>query len=134
VGSDERGLIDVLKRPAAAQGGRGRTAQHHDGRLRELGVLQRGDHVGQAGAGRHGSDPWCAGQASHRIGREHRRRLVPHVDDSDPLVLAPDQDRRNVTAAQGKQETYAVFLQDRRDSITTVHRADDDTCYGKLSG
>jgi hypothetical protein len=107
----QRALVDVLQRAAPLQrGGRG-AADQHQRRLRELGVLQRGDGVADAGPGRDRRDARQAGEARGGVGREHGGGLVAHVDDADAARLGRAEDGRDVAAAQGEDGLHAVRQQ-----------------------
>ncbi len=109
------------KRAAALQrGGRG-AAEQNDRRLRELRVLERGDGVREPGARRHRGDAGHAGQACHRIGGEHRSRLVAHVDDAHAARLGRGEYGRDMAAAQGEHKAHALGRQRRSDAVAAVH-------------
>ena len=107
----QRPLVDVLQRAAALQrGGRRPTEQDHR-RLRQLRVLQRGDGVGDAGAGGDGGHAGNARKPRRGVGREHGGCFVAHVDDADAAGLGRAEDRRDVAAAQGEEAAHAVHAQ-----------------------
>ena len=118
---DERQLVDVLERAAPAQQRRRGPAQQHERRLRQLGVLEGGDRVGDAGAGGDRGDAGHARQARDRVGREHGRGLVARVDDADAAGLRGHQDRRDVPAAEREQEANPVPHEDVGHEIPAGH-------------
>ena len=83
----QRALVDVLQRAAALQRGGRRAAEQDHRRLRQLRVLQRGDGVADARPGGDRGHAGPARQAGRRVGGEHRRGLVAHVDDTDAARL-----------------------------------------------
>jgi hypothetical protein len=117
----QRQLIDILERAAALQHGWRGAAQQYDRRLRDLRVFNGGDCVGQARPGGDGGHTRAAGQACDRVGREHGGGLVARVDHADAALLAAGQDRRDMPAAERKQEAGALRRQDTCDQITAVH-------------
>ncbi len=91
-------------------------------RLRELGVLDRGDRVGDAGAGgdrRHAGDP---GEAEDRVGGEDGVHLMADVHHPDAAVLGAHEDGRDVPAAEGEEEPHPALHQHRSDPVAAVHR------------
>jgi hypothetical protein len=125
-----RDLVDVLERAAPLERGRRGAGKQHQRRRREAGVLERGERVGEAGPRGHRGDSGDAGQPRHRIGGEHRGRLVPHVDHPQSARLARDQDRRDVAAAKGEHEAHAAGLEGLRDQLAAVHRSRPVTIQG----
>lgn len=121
VRAKQRHLVDVLQRAATLQHRRGGPAEQYQGRLRELGVLHRGDRVGQPGARGDGRDARTAGQPGDGIGGEHGGGLVPGVDDADAAGLGAHQDRRDVPAAQGENGVHPMGAEHLRDEIASVH-------------
>ncbi len=107
----QRDLVDVLKRAATLQQGRGGAADQHDGRLGELCVLDGCDGVGEAGSGGDARDSRHAREAGHRVGGVHRRGLVTNVDDAYFGGLGAQQQRRDVPSAQGEDESHPVCRQ-----------------------
>ena len=80
----QRDLVDVLQRAPALQDRRRRAAQHDDGRLGKLSVLDRGDCVGEARASRYRRDAGHTGDAGRRVRSEDGGGFVPGVDDPQP--------------------------------------------------
>ena len=117
---DDRPLVDVLQRAASLQRGRRRAADQQQRRLRQPGVLQRGQRVGEAGAGGDRRNARPAGQPRHRVGGEDGGRLVARVDDTDAARLGGDQDRRDVAAAQGEEKAHAMDRQRRGDAVAAM--------------
>ena len=96
--------------------------------MRQLGVFERGQRVGDAGPRGDRSDAGLAGQPRHGVGGEDGGRLVARVDDADAARLGGDEDRRNVAAAEGEEEADAVRRQRRGDAVAAVRvkeRGDD---------
>ena len=117
---DDRPLVDVLQRAASLQRGRRGAADQQQRRLRQLGVLERGQRVGDAGTGGDRRDARLAGQPRHGVGGEDRGRLVARVDDADAARLGGDEDRRDVAAAEGEEKAHAVRRQRRGDAVAAV--------------
>ncbi len=120
VRAHQRDLVDVLERAAPLEQCRRSTTDDHHGRLGQLGVLDRGDRVGEAGAGRHAGDSRHARETGHRVGRIDRRGFVPHVDDAYPRSLGAEQQRGDVSPAKREHEPDPVHSQRVGHETTTV--------------
>ena len=51
------------------------------------------------------------------VGGEDRGHLVPHIDNADALLLAGDQERRDVAAGEGEDPADAMRLEDGGDQL-----------------
>lgn len=90
---EQRLLVDVLQRAAPFEHGGGRSAEQHDRRLRERGVRQRRQDVGDAGTGRHGGDAGSARESCLGIGRKDSRRLVANIYYRESLLARGNENR-----------------------------------------
>jgi hypothetical protein len=118
---EQRHLVDVLQRAAALQRGRRCAADQHYGGLRHLGVLDRGQGVGDAGAGCDRGHARPAGKARRGVGGEDRGGLVACVHDANAGLFGRHQDGRDVPAHQGVEEFDSLSLQDRCCQFAAVH-------------
>ena len=99
--------------------------------MRQPRVFERGQRVGDAGAGGDRRDAGLAGQPRHGVGGEDGGRLVAHIDDADAARLGGDEDRRDVAAAQGEEEADAVRRQRRGDAVAAMRRLQRDEAAGR---
>ena len=121
VGLEQRQLINILERATAFENRRRSPSQQNHRRLRQLGVLDRRNRVGDPGPGGHRRHPDTTGQARRRIGRERRRHLVANVDHPDTALFGAHQDRRDMPAAEGEEKLHALLDEDVRHQIATGH-------------
>ncbi len=122
----QRLLIDVLQRAPPLEDGRGGPPEQHHRRLRQLGVLDRGDRVGEPRSRRHGRHAGTTGEPRGDIRREDRARLVPRVDHANAGRLGAHQQRRDVSAAEGEECLDAVPDEHLRDPFPAMtHRRTD---------
>jgi len=121
VGTKESHLVDVLQRTASGQrGGRG-PAQHHQRRLGDLGVFDRGDGIGDTWPRGDSGHTGSAGEPGGGVGGKDGGRLMPGVDDADAPGFGRCQDGRDVTAAECEEKFDALGFQNIYDAFAAVH-------------
>ena len=94
----ERHVVDLLQRAHPPAPRRRAAAEHEHRRVVLLRARDRADPVRHARPRRQRAHARFARHLRPALGRERRRRLVPHVDDLDPLLLAAVVDREQVPA------------------------------------
>ena len=119
-GRDHRPLVDVLQRAAPLERGRRGAADQQERRLREPRVFERGQRIGDAGAGGDRRHARPAGQSRDGVGGEDRGRLVAHIDDANAAGLGGDENGRDVAAAQREEKAHALRLQGRGDTVAAM--------------
>ena len=107
---DDRQVVDLLQGAAAPAVGRGATAHDDHGGAGELGLRDRGDPVGDAGAGREHGESRHPGQLAGRLGGERRGLLVAYVEQAHRR-LGLDRSvvhREHVRPREGEHGLHAV--------------------------
>jgi hypothetical protein len=117
----QRHLVDVLEGASALQHRRRCASQQHDRRLGDLGVLDRGDGVGQAWAGGHSRHAGPPAEPRRCVGGKDGGGLVACIDHTDATLLATDEDRRDVAAAEREQKRHALRREDAGNQVAAMH-------------
>lgn len=71
-------------------------------------IHDRGQGVANAGPGGHRRDARLSGHARPSVRGERRGLLVPHINHADALVQGSLVNRKDVTAAEGKEDLNAL--------------------------
>ena len=102
---DDRGLVELLQAAAAPTVGRCASADDHHRRAGELGLRDRADAVGDAGAGGQHGEAGDPGQLAGGLGGEGGRLLVTHVEQPHRRVGGDGSvvHREDVGAAEGEE-------------------------------
>jgi hypothetical protein len=123
MGLEQSHLIDVLKGAPPLQDCAGRTTQQDHRRLCELGVLDRGNGVGDPGARRYRRHPGRPGEPGNGVGGKDSVGLVANIDHADSHPFGGDQNGRDVAPTQSEQKSDALLVEDLGDELAAVHPA-----------
>ncbi len=119
---EQRRVVELLQRAHAPAVGRRTAADHDERRPAERRLRDRADAVGDPWAGGEHGEAGDAGQLADRLRGEHRRLLVPHVEDPHRRVGLDRAvvHREDVGAGQREHRVHAVRRRDGDGVVATV--------------